>query len=145
MKLTRLSYILFITVLALADSKERPLIYSPVGKRDPFRAPTPNVITRDPTALSPIEKYSMEQLQLRGVLRGGGKNRAMFEDPEGKTHILFEGEYLGREKATISRILNTGVIVTKKTVNYLGAEAITEEVISLPDEEMDSFGKRKSP
>ena len=137
--------IAWIAVLAIADTKERPLIYSPVGKRDPFRAPTPNVVTRDPSAISPIEKFSIEQLELRAVLRGGGKNRAMFEDPDGKTHILFEGESLGREKATISRILNTGVIVTKKTINYLGAEAITEEVISLPDEELDSFGKKRTP
>ena len=56
----------------------------------------------------------------------------MFEDPEGKTHILTEGQTLGREHGTISKVLNTEVIVTLRTFNYKGEENLYEKVISLP-------------
>jgi hypothetical protein len=56
----------------------------------------------------------------------------MFEDPEGQTHIIVEGQTMGRERATVSRILNSEVILTEKTFNYLGAESLYEKVISLP-------------
>ena len=107
-------------------------IYSPVGKRDPFRPPSTNSQTRGVAALSPLERFNIEQLQLRAILRTGGKGSAMFEDPDGKTHIIFEGQNIGRERATVSRILNSEVILTEKTFNYLGQENLYEKVISLP-------------
>jgi Tfp pilus assembly protein PilP len=113
-------------------SMEPNVIYSPVGKRDPFKPPSSVQLGRDIASVNPLERFSVEQLQLRGILRGGGKARAMFEDPEGKTHILGEGESIGREHGTVSRILNSEVIVTEKTFNYLGAENLYEKVISLP-------------
>lgn len=113
---------------------EQSLIYSPIGKRDPFRTPSTSLTLRDLAAMSAVEKYSIEQLQLRAILKGEGKSRAMFEDPEGRTHIVGEGELVGREKGTISRILSSSVIVTERTFNYLGAENLYEKVISLPDE-----------
>ena len=103
---------------------DRGTIYSPVGKRDPFRPlPLSNVTDRSDSNLSGIEKYSTEQFQLRGILRGRGKAHAMFEDPDQKTYILTEGDTIGREHATISRIVNSEVILTQRTFNYLGAES----------------------
>lgn len=111
---------------------EKSTIYSPVGKRDPFKAPAVTAFTRDVTAVNPLEKFAVEQLQLRAVLRGLGKAKAMFEDPDGKTHIIQEGDVIGRERATVSRILNSEVIVTERTFNYLGVESLYEKVLSLP-------------
>ena len=113
-------------------STEPNVIYSPVGKRDPFKPPSAIQLGRDVASLNPLERFSIEQLQLRAILRDNKKTRAMFEDPEGKTHILSEGEHIGREHGTVSRILNSEVIVTEKTFNYLGAENLYEKVISLP-------------
>jgi Tfp pilus assembly protein PilP len=111
---------------------EKGTIYSPVGKRDPFRPPALANFGRDVSAVNPLEKFAVEQLQLRAVLRGIGKAKAMFEDPEGKTHIITEGDVIGRERATVSRILNNEVIVTERTFNYLGVESLYEKVLSLP-------------
>lgn len=112
---------------------EKSFIYSPVGKRDPFRPPAATPSDRDIASHNPLEQYSIEQMQLRAILRtNDGKGRAMFEDPEGRTHILAEGEIFGREKGTLSKILNNEVIVTERTFNYLGAENLYEKVISLP-------------
>ena len=58
----------------------------------------------------------------------------MFEDPDGQVHIVMEGSIIGRERATVSRILNREVIVTEKTVNYLGVQSLYERIISLPND-----------
>lgn len=136
--------LLLIGILAIAtansgeNSEEKSVIYSPVGKRDPFKAPTARTLGRDLAAINPLERFNLEQLQLRAIMKGLGKHRAMFEDPEGKTHILTEGTVLGRERATVSRILDREVILTIRTFNYLGAESLSEKVVSLPNDEEDS-------
>lgn len=109
-------------------------IYSPFGKRDPFREPVVNEAERTTASLGPLEKYSIQQFQLKAILRGFGRARALFEDPEGKTHILVEGDTIGRERGTISRVLNSEVIITEKTHNYLGVDSLYEKLISLPKE-----------
>lgn len=114
---------------------EKTIIYSPVGKRDPFKPYSGQGREREVATLTPLEQFSIEQLQLRAVLKGEGQARAMFEDPEGRTHIIAEGDIVGRERGTVSRILTTEVIVTQKTFNYLGAENIYEKVISLPQKQ----------
>jgi len=129
---TLLVWLLVLPGLSSAEGppkQEVGLIYSPVGKRDPFRVPAAG---RELASINPLERFSIEQLQLRGILRGDGQARAMFEDPEGRTHIIREGELLGREQGTVSRILNTEVIITEKTFNYRGEESLYEKIISLP-------------
>lgn len=132
-----------ICAWSLAEKPEKPertekeepnVIYSPTGKRDPFRSPTVYA-TRDVAAINPLERFSLEQFQLRAILSSGGRNHALFEDPEGKTHILEEGDIIGRGRASVSRILDTEVIVTERTFNYLGVETLTEKVLSLAGEE----------
>jgi hypothetical protein len=63
----------------------------------------------------------------------------MLEDPEGKTYIITPGEIVGREHATVSRILNTGVVLTERTFNYLGQESLYEKVLSLPQSGSDNI------
>ena len=125
--------ILFFATTALAQGGS--VIYSPIGKRDPFRMPVGRGFGRELANTNRLERFSLEQLQLKAILKGIGKNRAMFEDPEGNTHILTEGTVMGREKATVSRILNREVIVTVRTFNYLGNESLVEKIVSLPSEE----------
>lgn len=135
---------LFIAALWLFSIAAPPLsarenpgkggIYSPFGKRDPFREPVVSEAERTNASLGPLEKYSIQQFQLKAILRGFGRARALFEDPEGKTHILVEGDTIGRERGTISRVLNSEVIITEKTNNYLGVESLYEKLISLPKE-----------
>jgi len=145
--LVKIFYGLMLSVFGGASpawSYEKNLdnIYNPIGKRDPFKAPLPP-LSRTLASLSPTERFSVDQLELRAILRSGKKNRAMFEDPEGKTHILGAGETLGRERAVISRILNAGVVVTEKSVNYLGIERLQEKVMTLPVDQ--DFGVTSIP
>ncbi len=115
-------------------SKEKVQIYSPIGKRDPFKPPLANPNGRDSAVVNPLERFTVEQFQLRAVLKGMGKSRAMIEDPEGRSYIVGEGDRIGRERATISKILNSEIIVTEKTFNYLGNLSLYEKILSLPPE-----------
>lgn len=120
------------SVAVSQNSTDKSTIYSPIGKRDPFKSPALQTNDRDVTAVNPLEKFAVDQFQLRAVLRGIGKPKAMFEDPDGKTHIITEGDVIGRERATVSRILNSEVILTERTFNYLGVENLYEKILSLP-------------
>jgi hypothetical protein len=140
-----------MSVCALAENGsgrtvEEGTVYVPIGKRDPFKRPSAGDGTdRDVSAINPLEKFNIEQFQLRAILRGSSVASAMFEDPEGRVHILSEGTLLGRERGTISRILNREVIITERTVNYLGVTSLFERVLSLPaDDETEPAGTTKA-
>lgn len=126
---------IFLTGARATELETKNTIYSPFGKRDPFR-PLANKKGRDLSSLSPLERYSVEQYRLRAILSSITKPTAMFSDPAGKSHLLSEGDILGKEKAIVSRILSSEVILTQKTTNYLGNESLVEKVVSLPEEDM---------
>jgi len=108
--------------------------YSPLGKRDPFQVPRP--IVRDvATYETDLFRYPVEQFQLKAILKSRNKSQILVEDPKGKNYVLEEGAVLGRGKATISRILDKEVILTEKGINYLGAQELSEKVLSLVSEE----------
>ena len=115
------------------DEKEDNL-YSSFGKRDPFKVPDRVGLTGEHAAVDPLRKYRLESYRLRGILRIGNKPKAMFEDPDGKSHVVGEGDRIGMEAARVSRIVNSEVIVTDHSTNYLGKEILLEKVISLPND-----------
>jgi Tfp pilus assembly protein PilP len=115
------------------DTPEKGTVYSPIGKRDPFKAPLGGAGRDLASTVNPLERFAIAQLQLRAIIKADhGEPKAMFEDPEGASYIVGQGEIIGREHGTISRILDKGVVVTERTFNYLGAENLYEKVISLP-------------
>lgn len=114
-----------------SDEKDDNL-YNSFGKRDPFRVPDLSGLGAKEVVSDPVRKYRLEGYRLRAILRFGGKPQAMFEDPEGKSHVVMEGDRIGLEGARVSRIINSEVIVTERSANYLGKETLLEKVISLP-------------
>jgi Tfp pilus assembly protein PilP len=123
---------LLYSLFCFAEDSQEGAIYSPIGKRDPFKPPALESAIRSPSSTQALENFGIEQLQLRGIMKDGSTPKALFEDPEGKSYIILEGQVIGREKATVSRILKTEVILTEKTFNYLGVENLYEKIISLP-------------
>lgn len=142
------SKILGLTALMLSvvGIAEESATYSPISKRDPFRAPDLTGVSAE-EALGPLERFSISQFKLRAIVRSTGRPMAMFQDPDGSVHILGEGDRIGKERGMISRILNREVIVTERTKNYLGEERPFERVLSLPVDELeqDSEGASSAP
>jgi hypothetical protein len=134
----KLIIFLGIAALGFGDAQEKKMvnIYNPVGKRDPFKVLSSLPLGRKIAAIYPTEKYDLDQLALKAILRIGGKSRAMVQAPDGLTFVLYEGEMVGRERATLSRILKTEIIFSQQTANYLGNQSLVERVMSLPPEEI---------
>jgi len=141
MKLFFLNRVLILIILSLkgstvycVDAAKNENIYNPSGKRDPFKVLFSGAAGRKPTSIYATEKYDLDQLTLKAIIRLEGKSRAMVEAPDGQIFVLIEGESVGRERATLSRILKTEIIFSQKTANYLGNTSIIERVLSLPAE-----------
>lgn len=132
--------------IVLGDSQVLKVttLYNPLGKRNPFKVVGGITVGRTVSAIYPTEKYNLNQLTLKAILRFGGKSRAMIEAPDGQSFIVYEGETIGREGATLSRILKTEIIFTQQTFNYLGTSSLSELVLSLPIEQDKELMAEKS-
>ena len=58
---------------------------------------------------------------------------------------MCSSDLVGRERATLSRILKTEIIFTQKTFNYLGNSSLIERVLSLPPEQVSLATDLVSP
>lgn len=106
-------------------------VYSPIGKRDPFmklRGLNRGLSSNE----NSLFKFQVEQFELKAIQRGPDGNHILVSDPEGKNHLLREGEKMGKTQAVVSRILDREVILSEQTKNYLGKESLSERILSLP-------------
>jgi Tfp pilus assembly protein PilP len=142
------SVVSFAETTITIEKKKNDAFYSPFGKRDPFRIPTVGGLGED-ASVGPLQRFHVDQFKLRAIIRGMGEPKAMFQDPKGRSHIVSQGDLIGIEKATVSRIIKSEVILTERTYNYLGKESLLERVIALPqDTELDPLqlvGEGKTP
>jgi type IV pilus assembly protein PilP len=94
-------------------------VYSPVGKRDPFRSllldlqEHPAGQSGSGACQSPLCRYDLDQFKLVGIVSGMSNPIAMVEDPKGKGWILQRGTQIGRNAGKVSQIRPTSVVVTE--------------------------------
>ncbi|MEZ4548041.1 MAG: pilus assembly protein PilP [Thermodesulfobacteriota bacterium] len=79
--------------------------YDPAGKRDPFK---PFIKLMDipsagpaPVVVPPIQRYSLDQFRISGIVWMSGKPQAMVVDPEGNTYFLGDGDRIGNKEGEI--------------------------------------------
>ena len=94
--------------------------YDPSGKRDPFK-PFIRLTEKEKEAkpgvselLPPIQRYSLEEFKLVGVLWVEKQPRAMIVDPEKNTYVLGVGDGIGNMQGEIVEIRNNGILVQEK-------------------------------
>ncbi|MCC6712346.1 MAG: pilus assembly protein PilP [Candidatus Dadabacteria bacterium] len=95
-------------------SGDRPP-YDPAGKRDPFK---PFIKLVDvpaagpaPVVAPPIQRYSLDQFRISGIVWMSGKPRAMVVDPEGNTYFLGGGDRIGNKEGEILEVRENGLLV----------------------------------
>lgn len=106
---------------AAAEEKEDlPLeeyVYSPVGKRDPFRPYIdrlePETATTPDPLCGPLCNWELEQLRLVAVISGMASPIAMLEDPRGDGHSVRRGTPIGKRNGKVTEILRDRIIVTE--------------------------------
>ncbi len=114
----------------VADPAERvEYRYDPTGKPDPFRSfvlalqnPGTGVGT-----VSPLERFDLSQLRLRGIIWGNDHPRALVMDPAGKAYIVAQGTPIGKNEGRIVRITDNRVTVKETYVDFLG-KATTKDI-----------------
>jgi type IV pilus assembly protein PilP len=100
--------------LAAEESKDT-FIYSPIGKRDPFRSPNDDLIavaSKGP-GTCPLCRWEVDQLKLVAVITGTGSPVAMVEDPNGLGHMLRQGTSVGKLGGRVTSIQRDQVVVTE--------------------------------
>ncbi len=69
--------------------------------RDPFRSFS-KMFSQENTAAAKtqrevlLDRYSVDELKLVGIVTGGAEHRAMFVDPTGTGWIIHRGQYIGK-------------------------------------------------
>ncbi len=127
-----------------ADEKsvEAKRIYDPAKRLDPFvplfRADDGKGGGRDGkskrkkrVAQTPLERISLEQLQLKAVIRAPSGNRALVEDSGGKGYIIKSGTYIGLNAGIITKINADSIVVEEEKENLMGELVLQNTEIKL--------------
>ncbi len=98
-----------------AEGSQDPFVYSPIGKRDPFRSPLDDLIAVAGASpkTCPLCRWEVDQLKLVAVITGTGNPVAMVEDPNGLGHMLRQGTSVGKQGGRVTSIQRDQVVVTE--------------------------------
>jgi len=94
--------------------------YNPTGKADPFKPfidvelAKKTVEQSRPLSLNPLQRQTVEQFRLVGIIGDNKGRRAMVQDGAGKFYSLLPGAYIGLNNGRISKILADRIIVDEK-------------------------------
>lgn len=80
---------------------------------------------------TPLERISLEQLQLRAIIRASSGNRALVEDNSGKGYIIKNGTYIGLNSGIVTQISAESVIVEEEIENLMGELVLQNTEIKL--------------
>lgn len=96
--------------------------------RDPFEPfnLTPQ-FTPNPLA-SPLESYSLSQLQFKAVIRGAGVLKGLVEDEQGRGFYVSVGSRIGKQQGIVQAISEKKITIQETQVKFTGEkqESITE-------------------
>lgn len=79
--------------------------------------------------LTPLERISLGQLQLSGIIRAASGNRAIVTDATGKGYVVKKGTYIGLNSGQVEEIVDDRVIVVEMVG---GRRAVTELKLQKP-------------
>ncbi len=126
--------------------KEEPKVktvfsYSPADFRDPFESliKMKKIESEIPEEeLTPLQRVSVPDLQLSGIIVMGKKVVAHVLTPDGKAHIVRVGTPMGRNRGKVTRITSETIVVEEEFEDYAGQRVIQETILRLREEEGES-------
>ena len=114
--------------------------YNPEGKLDPFEplfkkervslAVGKKKIKRR-TPLTPLERVSLSQLTLVGIIRAPSGSRALVQESSGKGYVVKKGTYIGTSSGKIVQILKDRIIIEEESEDIYGKVSIIKKPIKL--------------
>lgn len=124
-----------------AQVEEENYVYTPVGKRDPFRPfflDVKAVKKEDKgTPLTELETFDLEQLRLTSIISGIEQPMAMVEDPTGKGHTIVVGTPIGKNGGRVARIKKDEIIVEEEYIDSEGKRIVSKVTLRIPEEKIN--------
>jgi len=121
----------------------RARFYIPEGKIDPF-APIFQQSEQEqaPVATSkkkrskrapqtPLERISLDQLTLVGIIRKSNGNRAIVQEASGKGYVVKAGTYIGTNAGRVIGIEKDRVLIQEEVENLLGDTVTRKQELTL--------------
>ena len=107
-------------VASLEKSEEKPFVYDPSGKRDPFRQFDFAPKTDNSTAKTELEKYSIGQLKVTAILDGFTEPMAMVENEAGRGFRIKKGVKIGTNNGEVIEVQKDRILVLETNVDFTG-------------------------
>lgn len=117
-----------VPVASLADD-DRP--FDPAGRRDPFRPPRANVVTRTGEPPTPLQRYEIGQLKLVAIIYDTVQPRAVVEDDQGLGYIVRVGTAIGANGGRVRNIERGRVLIEEDSVDFYGESHLSNVVMEL--------------
>lgn len=110
--------------------------YDPSGRRDPFIAIIQLLQEKkDEANLPPLQRVSLTEINLVGVVWGGYGYTAMVQTPDGKGYAVRRGTHMGPNNGIVSSITERGLIVVERFTDIYGKKQEREFVRLLHQKE----------
>ena len=112
------------------EEKQEVSVYHPKSERDPFKSfvTTRTVVTattdKTPRVKTPLQRYSLDQLKVVGIIAGGMMRKALLEDDVGKGYVVSAGDAVGSEGGKITSIQKDRIIIESTYSDVLGNEKV---------------------
>lgn len=112
---------------------EQPVFsYASAGRRDPFSPLVSKAMTKErASARPPLERYTLSEFKLSGIVWGGFGYNAMVEGPDGKGYFVRVGTTIGSNKGVVKAITKDTVVIEEKFKNVMGATERKQITIQL--------------
>ncbi|HNY63906.1 MAG TPA: pilus assembly protein PilP [Deltaproteobacteria bacterium] len=119
----------------MAPEEQKKPEYQVTGIRDPFLSFEKPLTKEDlKTMADPLQKISLSQIYLVGVIMGKDK-RALIQESSGMGFIIKEGTLVGENSGIVTGIRPDGVTIRQHFKDYMGRVNTREVVLSLKKEE----------
>ena len=106
--------------------------YDPAGKRDPFTSPfnlTPETPQPDPQ--TPLQRFELGQLTLKGVILNAKEPKALIEDSKGLGYVVTSGTLIGSREGVVKTIEPQRIVVEEYEIDFYGKRQRKERELKL--------------
>jgi type IV pilus assembly protein PilP len=106
-------------------------VYLPEGRRDPFQsilreAGSEAVKKMDEANLPPLQRVTVSELSVIGIVWGGFGYMAMVQAPDGRGYAVQRGARIGNNNGIVSAITEKEVIVEERFTDIYGKKQVRE-------------------
>jgi type IV pilus assembly protein PilP len=103
--------------------------YNPSGRRDPFAAILKEARTDEENhSTPPLQRLSLTELNLIGIVWGGFGYSAMVQAPDGKGYTVRQGTRIGPNSGIVSSITENAIVVHERFTDVFGNKQVREYV-----------------